>query len=76
MQKLLQQEWQFVQCMVQNIGDDFLVVEKSIFDVFLLALFGNILDDDNPCCQLASLLVKCTILALLTCNRQEYIISD
>jgi hypothetical protein len=44
----LQQEWQFVQRVVKDIGDAFTDVEKAISQSFLPALFGNDFEEDDP----------------------------
>jgi hypothetical protein len=47
LQKSLQQEWQFVQRVVKDIGDAFTDVEK-VSQSFLPALFGDDFDEDDP----------------------------
>ena len=39
LQKSLQQEWAFVQCVTPDIGMDFQAAEDEFQDTFLLALF-------------------------------------
>jgi hypothetical protein len=55
----LQQEWQFVQRVVKNIGEKFPDVEMEMNQTFLpAALFNDTIDSDDPCLALASLTVK------------------
>jgi hypothetical protein len=58
LQKSLQQEWQFLQRVVKDIGEAFTVVGKAISQSFLPALFGEDLDDDDYRRRLAALPVK------------------
>jgi hypothetical protein len=59
LQKSLQNEWQFVQCVKPGIGDHFHGVEVALATKFLPALFGESIDDDgDPRRILASLPVK------------------
>jgi hypothetical protein len=64
LQKSLQQEWQFVQRVVEGIDKDFSEIEKAINDLFLPSLFADQLDESNPCCNLSKLPVKFSGLAL------------
>jgi hypothetical protein len=48
LQKSLQQEWQFVQRVVEEIGEDFSEIEKAITDLFLPALFADQLKRATP----------------------------
>jgi hypothetical protein len=45
LQKSLQQEWQFVQRVVEGIGESFTDVQKAITECFLPALFRDNLDE-------------------------------
>jgi hypothetical protein len=54
----LQQEWQFVQRVIKEIGGKFTEIEKAISQAFLPALFGDVLDEDDPRLALANLPVK------------------
>jgi hypothetical protein len=58
LQKLLQQEWQFVQRVRKDTGMDFTEVERTISQSFLPTFFGDTYNDDDPCRRLASLPVK------------------
>jgi hypothetical protein len=60
----LQQEWQFVQRFIKEIGGKFTEIEKEISQAFLPALFGDVLDEDDPRQALASLPVKHAGLAI------------
>ena len=64
LQKSLQQEWQFIQQVVEGIGDAFSEVENSITDLFLPALFADQFEESNPCCNLSKLPMKFAQLAL------------
>jgi hypothetical protein len=64
LQKSLQMEWQFVQQVVEGIGDDFSEIEKSIDDLFLLALFSDKLEDRDARRFLRKLPVKFAGLGL------------
>lgn len=64
LQKSLQQEWQFVQRVRQDIGNDFHNVQKAIAADFLPSLFGDNIMDDDPRIRLATLPVKAAGLAL------------
>jgi hypothetical protein len=45
LQKALQHEWQFIQRVIDDIGDCFFNVESEITDIFLPALYGESLKD-------------------------------
>jgi hypothetical protein len=47
LQRSLQQEWQFVQRVISDIGDQFAEVEKVISHTFRRALFGEDIADFN-----------------------------
>jgi hypothetical protein len=64
LQESLQQEWQFVQRYVKDIGDAFTDVEKAIYQSFLPALFGDDFDEDDPRPRLAGLPAKHAGMAL------------
>jgi hypothetical protein len=64
MQKSLQHEWQFVQCVVPDIGKKFEAVKVSLHKHFLLALFKESLEEDESYLSLAGLPVKKAGLAL------------
>ena len=64
LQKSLQQEWQFVQCVTRDIGPQFTDVAAAISQKFLPALFGASLEATDPRCALAGLPVKHAGLAL------------
>jgi len=64
LQKSLQQEWQFVQRVVENIGDNFTNVAEAISQLFLPALFNDELEDGDPRHLLAGLPVKHAGLAI------------
>ena len=55
LQKLIQQEWAFVQRVISDIWDAFGPVEKSVRDMFMPELFQGIvegnLDWGSPACQ-------------------------
>jgi hypothetical protein len=59
LQKSLQQEWQFIQQVVEGICDGFSSIEKSIDAIFLPALFSYTLDDHEAGHFLCKLPVKC-----------------
>jgi hypothetical protein len=63
LQKSLQQEWQFLQCVTKGLGDEFRNIEKALQKDFLPALFGDDLAD-NILGQLVSLPVKKAGLAI------------
>jgi hypothetical protein len=63
LQKSLQHEWQFVQRVIDGIGDSFSPLEEAISNIFLPALFGDSLASDNRR-ELAELPVKSAGLAL------------
>jgi hypothetical protein len=54
----LQQEWQFVQRVVRNIGEKFPDVKKELNHTFLPALFSDTIDNNDPRLALAGLPVK------------------
>ena len=65
LQKLLQQEWQFVQRVVKNVGHEFEGVERALAQVSLPALFDDNYDDAmDPRRCLAALPVKFAGLAI------------
>ncbi len=64
LQRSLQHEWQFVQRVVSDIGDQFAEVENAISHTFLPALFDEVIPDDDPRLKLACLPVKHAGLAL------------
>jgi hypothetical protein len=47
----VQQEWQFVQRVVEGIGKDVSEVEKAITNLFLPSLFADQFDENNPRCK-------------------------
>jgi hypothetical protein len=53
LQRSLQQEWQFVQRVVRNIGEKFPDMEKELNHTFLPALFSDTIDNNNPRLALA-----------------------
>jgi hypothetical protein len=64
LQKSLQQEWQFLQRVVPEIGDKFAGVERAISDDFLPALFDDKICESDKRRALAGLPVKHVGLAL------------
>ena len=64
MQKSLQHEWQFIQCIVPDIGEKFEAVKVLLHKHFLPVLFKESLEEDDPRLSLASLPVKKAGLAL------------
>ena len=65
LQKSLQQEWQFVQRVVEGIGEEFTDVQKAISECFLPALCSDTLDEkEDVRLLLQSLPVKHAGLAL------------
>ncbi|WP_288993061.1 hypothetical protein, partial [uncultured Marinobacter sp.] len=65
LQKSLQQQWQFVQRVVDGIGENFTDVQKAITECFLPALFRDILDEkDDVRLLLCGLPVKHAGMAL------------
>jgi hypothetical protein len=64
LQRSLQQEWQFVQRVIKDIGGKFPDVEKELFQNFLPALFDDVIDGDDPRLKLACLPVKHAGLSL------------
>jgi hypothetical protein len=64
LQKFLQHEWQFIQRVIDNIGDCFFDVEAAIADIFLPALYGETLKDCTYRRYLSALPVKFAGLAL------------
>jgi hypothetical protein len=58
LQKSLQHEWQFIQRVIEDIGDCFFDLEEAINDVFLPALYSKSLKDCNYCRKLSALPVK------------------
>ncbi len=65
LQKSLQMEWQFVQRVVEGIGESFTDVQKAITECFLPALFRDTLDEkDDVRLLLCGLPVKHAGLAL------------
>ena len=64
LQKSLQHEWQFIQRVIDDIGDCFFDIEEAIADIFLPALYGESLQNCTYRRNLASLPVKFAGLAL------------
>jgi hypothetical protein len=64
LQKSLQHEWQFIQRVIEDIGDCFFDVEAGIVDIFLPALYEETLKDCTYCRNLLALPVKFAGLAL------------
>jgi hypothetical protein len=64
LQRSLQQEWQFVQRIVKDIGGKFPFVEKEMNQTFLPALCDDAISSDDPRFSLAGLPVKHAGLAL------------
>jgi hypothetical protein len=64
LQKSLQHEWQFIQRVIDDIGDCFFDVETAIADIFLPALYGETLKDCTYRRNLSALPVKFAGLAL------------
>jgi hypothetical protein len=67
LQKSLQQEWQYLQRVCKDIGDEFSDLWKAISETFLSALYGDELEVDqtlDPRISLAILPVKFSGLAL------------
>jgi hypothetical protein len=62
--KASKHEWQFIQCIVPNIGEKFEAVKVSLHKHFLSALFKESLEEDDPHLSLAGLPVKKAGLAL------------
>ena len=60
----LQQEWQYVQCLVGDISDGFADVEKAIRTKFFPGLFDNDVGEADNFCTLLSLPVKQAGLAI------------
>jgi hypothetical protein len=58
MQRLLQHEWQFIQCVVPQISEKFEVVKEVLHQQFLPMLFKESLENDDPYLKLTSLPVK------------------
>jgi hypothetical protein len=58
LQRSLQHEWQFVQRVIPDIGDQFAEMGKAISHTFLPALFGEDIVDDDPRLKRACLPVK------------------
>jgi hypothetical protein len=68
----LQQERQFVQRVIKEIGGTFTEIEKAISQVFLPAIFGDVLNEDDPRLALACLPVKHAGLAIPNPDRSSY----
>jgi hypothetical protein len=64
LQKSLQHEWQFIQRVIDDIGDCFFDVEAAITDIILPALYGETLKDCTYRRNLSALPVKFTGLTL------------
>jgi hypothetical protein len=64
LQKILQQEWQFVQRVTKGIGPEFASIRKTLAKTFLPALFGDEYDNSDTRCALAGLPVKWAGLAI------------
>jgi hypothetical protein len=47
-QKSLQQEWKFVQKVTKGIGPEFASIEQTLAKTFLLTLFGDEYDNNDP----------------------------
>jgi hypothetical protein len=58
LQKSLQQEWQFVQRVTKGIGPEFQNVKLTLSRTFLLTLFGDNYDENDPYCKISCLPVK------------------
>jgi hypothetical protein len=58
LQKSLQQEWQFVKRVKEDVGREFASIEEALSLTFLPALFGDKYDEDNPHWKLYCLPVK------------------
>ena len=63
LQKSLQQEWPFAQCVTPGISEAFRLVEEALQRAFLPALFHGV-EKDNPRWGVTRLSVKQTGLAL------------
>jgi hypothetical protein len=64
LQKSLQQEWQSVQRVTKNMGQEFEAVEVALSRTFLPTPFGDDYDDDDPRRDIACLPVKWAGLAI------------
>jgi hypothetical protein len=64
LQKCLQQEWHFVQQVVEGISAGFSELETTINNLFLPSLFADQFDESNPHRNLSKLPVKFAGLAL------------
>jgi hypothetical protein len=64
LQKSLQHEWQFIQRVIDDIGDCFFDIEAAIADIFLPALYGETLKDCTYRRNLSALPVKFAGLAI------------
>jgi hypothetical protein len=64
LQKLLQHKWQFVQQVIEDIGDCFFDIEDTITNIFLPPPFGESLQTCNYHHKLAALPVKFAGLAI------------
>jgi hypothetical protein len=64
LQKSLQHEWQFIQRVIEDIGDCFFDLEEAITDIFLPALYGESLKDCDYRRKLSALPVKYAGLAI------------
>jgi hypothetical protein len=64
LQQSLQQEWEFMQRVVKDIGGNFPDAEKEMSQTFLPALFDDVISGDDPHLELACLPVKFAGLSL------------
>ena len=64
MQKCLQQQWQFVQRVIEDTDESFAPLETALAERFLPALFGTDLEEDTHLRALSSLPIKWSGLAL------------
>ncbi len=64
LQKSLQHEWQFIQRVIDDIGDCFFELEDAITNIFLPALYGESLKDCTYRRKLSALPVKFAGLAI------------
>jgi hypothetical protein len=64
LQKSLQHKWQFIQRVIHDTGDCFFDFEAAIADIFLPALYGEILKDCTYHRKLSALPIKFAGLAL------------
>lgn len=64
LQKSLQQEWQFVQRVKEGVGPKFADVELALSKTFLLTLFGDDSNEDDPRPKFSCLLAKWATVAI------------